>query len=220
MAQSSGEVFKKFGKTYKPGDIIFKEGDIGDEMYIIRSGKIAITKLSRDVETTLAVLSEGEFFGEMAIIDNQPRSASAKAETDAEVIILSSDIFESQITTNHKLIMRILRKMSNRLREADGKIKTLLYRDNSSRIVGTLMLLTQKHGEPQVGGGIKLTTNFVSSELVGMVGLPKVKVRDILDSLVQARVMEITGATVIVYSLEHLERFMNYLEMKEQFGDS
>jgi len=220
MAQSNSEVFKKFGKTYKPGDIIFKEGDIGDEMFIIRSGKIAITKLSRDVETTLAILDAGEFFGEMAIIDNQPRSASAKAETDVEVIILSSDIFESQITTNPKLIMRILRKMSNRLREADGKIKTLLYRDNSSRIVGTLMLLTQKHGEPQVGGGIKLTTTFVTTELVGMVGLPKVKVREILDSLVQARVMEIKGDTIIIYSLEHLERFMNYLEMKEQFGDS
>ncbi len=216
----SDEVFKKFGKTFKKGEVVCKEGDIGDEMFIIQSGKVAITKMSRDVETTLAVLTDGEFFGEMAIIDNQPRSATAKAVEDSNVIVLSSDIFESQISTNPKLIMRILRKMSNRLREADRKIKTLLYRDNSSRVTGTLMLLTQKHGNPQVGGGIKLDKDFSIKELVGMVGLPKPKVEEILDTLVRARVLELKGDEMTVYSMEHLERFMNYLEMKEQFGDA
>lgn len=216
----SDEVFKKFGKTFRKGEIICKEGDIGDEMYIIHSGKVAITKMSRDLETTLAVLTNGEFFGEMAIIDNQPRSATAKAMEDSRVIVLSGEIFESQISTNSKLIMRILRKMSNRLREADRKIKTLLYRDNSSRVTGTLMLLTQKHGEPQVGGGIKLEKAFTVKELVGMVGLPKPKVEEILDTLIRARVIEIKGEVMTVYSMEHLERFMNYLEMKEQFGDA
>lgn len=216
----SDEVFKKFGKTFRKGEIICKEGDIGDEMYIIHSGKIAITKMSRDLETTLAVLADGEFFGEMAIIDNQPRSATAKAVDNSKVIVLSAEIFESQISTNPKLIMRILRKMSNRLREADRKIKTLLYRDNSSRVTGTLMLLTQKHGEPQVGGGINLEKAFAVKELVGMVGLPKPKVEEILDTLVRARVLEIRGEVMTVYSMEHLERFMNYLEMKEQFGDA
>ncbi len=216
----SDEVFKKFGKTFRKGEIICKEGDIGDEMYIIHSGKIAITKMSRDLETTLAVLTDGEFFGEMAIIDNQPRSATAKAVDDSKVIVLSAEIFETQISTNPKLIMRILRKMSNRLREADRKIKTLLYRDNSSRVTGTLMLLTQKHGDPQVGGGIKLEKPFTVKELVGMVGLPKPKVEEILVTLVRARVIEIRDEVLIVYSMEHLERFMNYLEMKEQFGDA
>ena len=216
----SDEVFKKFGKTFRKGEIICKEGDIGDEMYIIHSGKISITKMSRDLETTLAVLTDGEFFGEMAIIDNQPRSATAKAMDDSKVSVLSAEIFETQISTNPKLIMRILRKMSNRLREADRKIKTLLYRDNSSRVTGTLMLLTQKHGEPQVGGGIKLEKAFAVKELVGMVGLPKPKVEEILDTLVRARVIEIRDEVMIVYSMEHLERFMNYLEMKEQFGDA
>ncbi|MCK4594481.1 Crp/Fnr family transcriptional regulator [bacterium] len=215
----SDEVFKKFGKTFRKGEIVCKEGDIGDEMYIIHSGKIAITKMSRDLETTLAVLTDGEFFGEMAIIDNQPRSATAKAMDYSKLIVLSAEIFETQISTNPKLIMRILRKMSNRLREADRKIKTLLYRDNSSRVTGTLMLLTQKHGEPQVGGGIKLEKAFTVKELVGMVGLPKPKVEEILDTLVRARVIEMKDEVMTVYSMEHLERFMNYLEMKEQFGD-
>ncbi len=214
------EVYKKFGREYKAGEVIFKEGDIGDEMFIIYAGKVAITKMSRDIETTLAVFDEGEFFGEMAIIDNQPRSATARSVDASKLIVLSSDIFESQISTNPKLIMRILRKMSNRMREADRKIKTLLYRDNSSRITGTMMLLCQKHGEAKSGGGISLKKDFALTELTGMVGLPRPKVEEIIQTLVRAKVMEIQGNEMIIYSMEHLERFMNYLEMKEQFGDA
>jgi len=214
------EVYKKFGREIKAGEVLFKEGDIGNSMYIIYDGKIAITNMSRDIETTLAVFTEGDFFGEMAIIDNQPRSATAKAVEDTKVIELSDDIFESQISNNPKLIMRILRKMSNRLREADRKIKTLLYRDNSSRITGTLMLLCQKHGKPKTGGGIGMDKEFTFKELVGMVGLPRAKVEEIIQTLMRAKVLELKSDEMIVYSQEHLERFMNYLEMKEQFGDA
>ncbi|HEC79855.1 MAG TPA: cyclic nucleotide-binding domain-containing protein, partial [Firmicutes bacterium] len=78
------EVFEKYGKVYKNGEVICKEGDKGDSMYIIYEGAVKITKRAHDKETTLAVLKEGDFFGEMAIIDREPRSASAIAEGETK----------------------------------------------------------------------------------------------------------------------------------------
>ena len=73
----SDEVFKRYGRAYKPGEVIFREGDAGETMFIIQEGEVRIHKRVRDKETTLAVLKDGDFFGEMAIIDKEPRSASA-----------------------------------------------------------------------------------------------------------------------------------------------
>ncbi len=213
----SEEVFKRFGKIYAPGDILCIEGDIGEEMFIIQSGEVRIHKKVRDKETTLAILKAGDFFGEMSIIDNEPRSASATAENECKIIILSRDIFESQIKTNPKIIMSILRKMSERLRQADRQIKALLMRDNNSRITGTLLLLMSKYGTSGESG-IAMDLARTRKELVSMTGLPVEKVDEVLRTLANARIINKTGEQLIVSSADNLEKFMNYLEMKEEFG--
>jgi CRP/FNR family cyclic AMP-dependent transcriptional regulator len=213
----SEEVFKRFGKTYAPGDMLCIEGETGEEMFIIQSGEVRIHKKVRDKETTLAILKAGDFFGEMSIIDNEPRSASATAENECKIIILSRDIFESQIKTNPKIIMSILRKMSERLRQADRQIKALLMRDNNSRITGTLLLLMSKYGTPGESG-IAMELARTRKELVSMTGLPVEKVDEVLLTLANARIINKTGEQLIVSSADNLEKFMNYLEMKEEFG--
>src|SRR4051812_46571866 len=70
-------LFERFGKAFPPGTILFKEGDTGKEMYVIQSGKVRISKTVRDVEKTLVELPAGEFFGEMSILNDKPRSATA-----------------------------------------------------------------------------------------------------------------------------------------------
>ncbi len=213
----SEEVFKRFGKIYAPGDILCGEGETGEEMFIIQSGEVRIHKKVRDKETTLAILKAGDFFGEMSIIDNEPRSASATAENECKIIILSRDIFESQIKTNPKIIMSILRKMSERLRQADRQIKALLMRDNNSRITGTLLLLMSKYGAPGKSG-IAMELARTRKELVSMTGLPVEKVDEVLRTLTNARIINKDGEQLIVSSADNLEKFMNYLEMKEEFG--
>ncbi|MCP4229159.1 MAG: Crp/Fnr family transcriptional regulator [bacterium] len=213
----SEEVFKRFGKVYAPGDALCIEGKVGEEMFIIQSGEVRIHKRVRDRETTLAILKAGDFFGEMAIIDNEPRSASATAVNECKIIILSRDIFESQIKTNPKIIMSILRKMSERLRNADRQIKALLMRDNNSRVTGTLLLLMSKYGKPGENG-IVMEPGITRKELVSMTGLPVEKVDEVMQTLANARIVTISADQLIVSSADNLEKFMNYLEMKEQFG--
>jgi CRP/FNR family transcriptional regulator len=191
------ETYNKYGRLFRKGEVIFREGDTGEKMYIIQSGKIRISKRTRDRETTLAVLSDGDFFGEMAIIDKEPRSATATAVEDSRVIILDDEVFETQIRANPKIVMQILRKMSSRLRDADRQIKTLTFRDSSSRVVGTLLLLVSRSGK-STERGICFDYGAVITELSNMVGLPTNK--------------------LIVTKAENLERFMNFLELKEEFG--
>lgn len=217
MLNVSEEVFKRFGRVYRAGETIFQEGEVGETMYIIQEGEVRIHKRVRDRETTLAVLKAGDFFGEMAIIDREPRSASATAATDAKIIVLSKDIFESQIKTNPKIIMSILRKMSERLRQADRQIKTLLMRDNHSRVTGTLLLLMSKHGSASEQG-VMVDRKQTIDELVSMTGLPLEKVEEVIDTLRRARIVEVQNNVLVIKSAESLERFMNYLEMKEEFG--
>jgi len=212
------EVYNKFGKAYKDGQVVFREGETGDKMYIVHEGEVRITKQVQDKETTLAILGEGEFFGEMAIIDNLPRSASAISEGDSKLIILDQEIFENQIKNNPKIIMSILKKMSKRLRDADRQIKTLLLKNNSSKVAGTLIFLANRDGNRQSDGTILLDTSNTYQELVNMVGLPWPKIKEILVLMNKAKIVNVFGQKLKIASIEGLQKFLQYLEMKEELG--
>ncbi len=110
------------GKNYKDGDNIFKENSIGREMYIILTGKVRIIKERNGVETTLATLEEGEFFGEMSLFDNNPRSATVKALGDVKLLEINQKNFLKKISRDPSLAFRMLEKMSQRIRKSDEEI--------------------------------------------------------------------------------------------------
>jgi len=110
------------GKDYKDGDIIFKENSVGREMYIILTGKAEVIKEKGDVETTLATLEEGDFFGEMSLFDNNPRSATVKALGDVKLLEINQKNFLKKISRDPSLAFRMLEKMSQRIRITDEKI--------------------------------------------------------------------------------------------------
>jgi CRP-like cAMP-binding protein len=130
------ETVQKIAKmtTYKTNDIIFKEGDNGDRMFLIVQGVVEIWKSEgKELKgSRLARLKEGEIFGEMALFDREPRSASALAMIDQESKILvwtSEDILRlvnDQPKLGIKILLNVLKKISNRLRNANDAIHILL----------------------------------------------------------------------------------------------
>ena len=110
------------GKVYKDGDIIFKENSIGKVMYIIMSGMVSIIKEKGGVETVLSTLKEGDFFGEMALFDNCPRSATVKAVGNVHALEIDKKSFFKKVSRDPSLAFRILEKMSQRIREADDRV--------------------------------------------------------------------------------------------------
>jgi CRP-like cAMP-binding protein len=107
------------GKNYKDGDIIFEENSIGKEMYIILTGNAKVIKKKDGAETTLATLEEGDFFGEMSLFDNSPRSATVKALGDIKLLEINQKNFLKKISRDPSLAFRMLEKMSQRIRNSD-----------------------------------------------------------------------------------------------------
>ena len=119
--------FAKFLTHFPKGKLLFKEGDRGEDMYIVQSGKVAIKKkLSDGGETTLAVLEKGDFFGEMALLERQPRSASAEVIEEGDLIVIAGDMFGDMIKTNPEIAVRMMRKQSIRLRETLKQLEAAL----------------------------------------------------------------------------------------------
>ena len=110
------------GKDYKDGDNIFEENSIGREMYIILTGKVKVIKEKDGVETTLATLEEGDFFGEMSLFDNNPRSATVRALGNIKLLEINQKNFLKKISRDPSLAFRMLEKMSQRIRKTDDKI--------------------------------------------------------------------------------------------------
>jgi CRP-like cAMP-binding protein len=118
--------FAKFLTHFDNGQVLFHEGDDGDDMYIIQSGRVAIKKRVKDGDTTLAVLEKGDFFGEMAILERLPRSASAEVVEEGELIVISGEMFGDMIKANPEIAVRMLRKQSIRLRETNRQLENLI----------------------------------------------------------------------------------------------
>jgi CRP-like cAMP-binding protein len=115
--------FAKFLTHFDNGQVLFNEGDDGDDMYIIQSGRVAIKKKVKDADTVLAVLEKGDFFGEMAILERMPRSASAEVVEEGDLIRISGEMFGDMIKANPEIAVRMLRKQSIRLRETNRQLE-------------------------------------------------------------------------------------------------
>jgi CRP-like cAMP-binding protein len=110
---------------FQENDKIFEEGDLGTEMYIIQSGKVAISKLVRGEEQILAVMEKGDFFGEMSILEDLPRSATARALEPVRVVEINGSTFGQMLIDNSEIAIRMMRKLSRRLRDADEYLKEM-----------------------------------------------------------------------------------------------
>jgi cyclic nucleotide-binding protein/FHA domain-containing protein len=117
---------KGYTLELKPGEYVFREGELGLEMYIINEGKVEILNHVGDEEQILAVLEKGDFFGEMSVLEDLPRAASARAITDVRLLQINGSTFDQLLQGNPEIAVRMMRKLSRRLRETDELLKSLM----------------------------------------------------------------------------------------------
>ena len=98
------------------GKVVFREGERGEEMYIIEDGEVEIVKLHGPVERALSTLGPGDFFGEMSLLEGQPRVATAKAKSDAKLLPIDASTFDQLLRENPEITIRMMRRLSQRLR--------------------------------------------------------------------------------------------------------
>lgn len=209
-------LFKRFGKEFSKGTVLFREGEPGKEMFVLQSGKVAISKRVRELEKVLATLGPGEFFGEMAIISNRPRNATAVVEVDARLLVIDPKTFEGMIRGNAEIAVRMIKKLAERLSEADAQIENLLLADPSSRVIHQILQTCQSRGRPMEEG---IEIEFPTKDLPREIGVGEPAVRFMLDKLQRAGLIERSGDRLTIYDAARLQEFLQYLEMKWKFGD-
>jgi CRP-like cAMP-binding protein len=113
---------KDITREYKKGDIIIQEGDLGREMFIIKSGSVDVMKRDDKKEIVLATLERGDFFGEMAILENIPRTAMVIARETTHLIVLNIGSLLIKIKKDPSFAFNMMQKMSKRIRMLNEKI--------------------------------------------------------------------------------------------------
>jgi CRP-like cAMP-binding protein len=210
------KLYEKFGKSAPKGTVIFSEGESGHEMYVIHEGKVKITKKIRAMETILAELDRGDFFGEMAILEKEVRSATATAATDVKLLVIDEKTFETTIRTNPDVAIRIMRKLAGRLRDADHRIENLFIKDTTSKVVDMIGKIAVKEGKKTKNG---IVVELPITDLAGLVGLEVEKTRRVVESLAEKSFLSIEGDVLTIKNPQNLKKVLDYLELKEQLGD-
>ena len=211
------QLFQRFGREFPKGTVLFKEGEPGKEMYVVQSGKVNITKTVRDTDKILATLGPGEFFGEMSILNNKPRSAGASMAEDGKLLVIDPRTFEAMIRGNVEIAVRLIKKLSDRLQDADEQIENLLLRDPNSRVVHNLLQQALKRGTPTPQGTL-VVVNLV--ELHSRMGLTAEEVSDAIQRTAKARIFVVVPEGVVIPDPNKMQKYLEFLEMKERFGDT
>jgi CRP/FNR family transcriptional regulator, cyclic AMP receptor protein len=212
MSDIQSQLFSRFGKKIPANTVLFQEGDVGDNMYIIQSGRVKISKRIRGVEKTLATLEKGEFLGEMAILNDKPRSATAETLDDCDMLVIDRKTFDALIRGNVEIAVRFIKRLADRLREANDQMESLMIKDNTSRLVS---VLAKQVREQKKAGEFAVTIE----DLAGHAGIEAAQARTILEKLASVRIIEVAGDKVRIMSQDQVDRLVRYLEMREIFGE-
>ncbi len=139
-------------KRYRKHNLIFFEDDLGQNLFIIKRGRVKISRIDESGgEVIFAILGEGEFFGELSIIDGQTRSATVTSLEDVELLVLRRGDFLDLLTQYPQISIALLREIASRIRKSDTQIKSLSLKDARGRVATTLIRLAEDIGIMQEG---------------------------------------------------------------------
>ena len=152
-------------KTYPKSSVILFEDDPGDSLFVIRDGRVKVVLVGEDGrEVILGVLGVGEHFGELSLIDDQPRSAHVIAMEDSSLLVLRRDDFRRRVETSPTVAWTLLSELSRRLRRADGKIGGLVLLDVPGRIARLLLDMSEEGGSETIE---KPLTHQTIAQMIG-----------------------------------------------------
>ncbi len=206
-------LFEHFGREVAAGDVLYRAGDSADRCYIIREGRVRISKRIRNAERSLTVLREGDLFGEDALLDHASRSATASALTDLKVLGLERRTFAALLATNEKVAIRMVQQLVVRLRDAEEQLENAMLKDHSSRIINTLLRLASLE-EPDEAG--THTIPITPLDLSTRVGLDVDSVKRAVQELRDGGYLSIDDQNVVLKDLSALQTLYSLLGKKEE----
>lgn len=199
--------FSRFAKIYEKGDVIFSEFEKGDTFYLIQSGQVQLVKIVNGIEKNLDILKASEIFGEMAILENSPRSATAIALDQVKVLEFNKENFEVLMTGNPAIAMKLLKLFVKRIYTQKRRFMVLTLSDLQARVGDVFIMLYQTMQTSGHGETVEIAVT--KEDVAHWAGLPVDIVQDELNKFVDQRKIEIYEDRIIVKNIIELERFVN-----------
>ena len=185
-------------KHYPKNAVVLTEGEMGDSLYMIQSGKVKVFIGDQEGrEMILKILGPGDFFGEMSMIDKQPRSASITTLESAVFLVLSHSAFEKCIEKIPRIANMVMRVLAQRVREADRKIGTLAMMDVYGRVASTLLELAVYDN-----GKMMVSERLSQQDLANMVGASREMVNRILKDLAERGFISVESKSITIINHE------------------
>ena len=196
-------------KAIRKGELLFRQGDEGTALYIILQGRIKISVSRRTDTVTLAILGQGEFLGEMALLDDLPRSADAMALEDSQLYALNRKDFLSFLKNNEKAVHAVLSALSLRLRKTDNLLAEMCFLNLSARLVNKLVELAEPlpadEKIPQV-----CTLKISQQELADILGVSRESINKELKILRSKSYVSTSRNSILIHDLDLFKKHVSY----------
>lgn len=204
------EIVRNFmPQSFKKDNMILIEEEVGSSMFIILNGKVKISRLSDDGrEVILGILSEGDFFGEMSILDGQARSATVVAIEDSDLLVIRRDEFLKMLHDYPEIGINLLKELAMRLRRADSQIKSLSLQDAAGKVASTILRLADDAGRIK-NGMVEISELPLQQDLANMSGTSRETISRVIKSLCQDGFLKKEGGKLVI---------LDYNRFKERFS--
>ena len=200
--------FERFAKFYNPGDVIISEFEPGNTFYLILKGTVQLIKCVNDSKKNLDILKPGDFFGEMAILDNSPRSATCMASSNVKCLEFSKENFEVLVTGNPQIALSLLKLFCKRIYDQKRRFRILVIKNYSARIADVFLMLNEMNQMPyQAARDVKF--NVTVQDVAHWAGLSLEVTRDEINKLAEKRKLEIFENYIIVNNIADLKRIVD-----------
>ncbi len=188
------------------GAVVFHEGEPGDSLYIVLSGKIKLSRRAPDGrENVLAVMGPSDQFGELSVFDPGPRTATATAVTDVRLARMPQAVLRPWIEAHPEVGERLLHVLARRLRRTNDSVADLIFTDVPGRVAKALLQMADRFGSRE-GEGLRVKHDLTQEELAQLVGASRETVNKALADFVHRGWIQLHGKSVVVLDEERLRR--------------
>ena len=207
MELNSG-AFERFAVNFEKGHLIFCEYEPGDSFYLIQQGRVQISKIMGSLEKTIDILQPGEIFGEMAILEEAPRSANAIAVDDVKAQEFNRENFEILMRGNPQIALKLLRLFTKRVYDQRRRFMILTLDDVSAKVADVFLMLNEM--KPPDNAESDERVFYTSAEDVAhWAGISPEKARDVIQHFASQRRLEQMTDRIIVKNINEFVRFVN-----------
>jgi CRP/FNR family cyclic AMP-dependent transcriptional regulator len=191
-------------RRYRTGEPVFREGDPGTALYVVETGEVKIVLGGAEgKEVVLSLLGPGEFFGDLALLDGEPRSADAVATVPTQTFVLPREDFLRFLREVPSVAVNVLAALSRRLRRTDRLVHDAAFSDVRTRVTRLLVELAETRGEP-VPGGVAIGPRLTQGDLASMVGATRESINKCLQYYVAQGLIRHERGRLVLTNVERL----------------